>query len=88
MLVGVIFILGVGNFALHRAVFDCAHPILSHMPFWSSAKGRTCAFALEFGFLLGAMALAVYGVNAAIWLYGLYSLLNGLSGWMIMSGRI
>lgn len=84
----IIFVLGVANFALHRAVLESGHPLLEHMPKFVDALGGKLTFVAEFLVLLAAMLLAANGWPGLVWAYAAYTVLNALSVWMILTGRI
>ena len=52
------FLLGIANFALHKAVLESGHPLLGRMPFMNML-GPRASLAAEFLVLLGAMLLTV-----------------------------
>lgn len=83
-----IFILGVANFALHRAVIESGHPMLAQVPWFATERGRKIALAMEFLVLLAAMLLVANGWPNLAWGYLFYSMLNGISGWLILKGRV
>ena len=84
----IIFVLGIGNFALHRAVLESGHPLLGQMPGFVEMLGGRLTLVAEFLVLLAAMTLAANGWAGLVWAYAAYSVLNGLSAWLILSGRI
>ena len=84
----VIFLLGVGNFALHRAVLRSGHPLLGKVPRLLEALGGRLTLVVEFVVLLAAMLLAANGWPGLVWVYAGYSAFNVLSAWLILSGRI
>ena len=86
--VAVILILGVGNFALHRAVLESGHPMIGQMPGFVQTLGGRLSLVAEFLVLLAALLLAANGWPALAWAYLAYSALNGLAAWLILSGRI
>ena len=88
MSLGIIFVLGIVNFALHRAVLDSNHPLLDTLPASFRSGGGRFALAFEFVVLLTAMLLAGHGWSAAAWAYGFYSFLNGITAWLILNGRM
>ncbi|MFZ1743291.1 MAG: hypothetical protein WAT93_10575 [Pontixanthobacter sp.] len=88
MAIFIIFVLGIGNFALHRAVMESGHNVLRQIPWYASGKGRKLALMLEFAVLLAAMLLAADGSPGFAWGYLIYSAANGMSGWLILTGRI
>ncbi|WP_363321468.1 hypothetical protein [Novosphingobium sp.] len=88
MLFIVTFLLGVGNFALHRAVLDSGHPLLAQAPWLFQALGGRVSLAIEFTMLLTAMLMVAAGSTGWAWFYLGYSAINGLSAWLILSGRV
>lgn len=84
----VTFLMGIVNFALHRAVQDSGHPILHAMPRMGAPTGRRALLVMEFAVLLAALLL-VQLVNPG-WaiFYALYSVVNGIAAWLILSHRI
>ena len=81
------FLLGVGNFAVHKAVLESRHPMLAQMP-WMGMLGGRFSLALEFILLVGALLLAVTDNPGWGWAYLAYSALNGVAGWLILSRRV
>lgn len=88
MLVGIIFLLGIANFAAHKAVLESNHPLLQTLPESFRARGGRFSLVFEFLVLLVAMQLAGSGWDAAVWGYGIYSLLNGITAWLLLNRRI
>lgn len=84
----VIFLLGVANFALHGAVLKSGHPLLEQMPGFVQALGGRLTLLAEFLVLLAAMLLTANGWAGLVWAYAGYSVLNAMSAWLILSGRI
>ena len=81
-------LLGVGNFAMHKAVLESRHRILEQMPaILRSLGGRASLFA-EFVLLLGAMLLVAGGHTGWGLAYLAYTVLNGLSAWMILTRKM
>ena len=84
----VTFLMGVMNFAMHRAVQDSGHPMLSALPGFSGKAGRRGLLAFEFAVLLAAMLLAEnIGPGWAL-AYALYTSANALAAWLILSHRV
>nr|WP_298931811.1 hypothetical protein [uncultured Erythrobacter sp.] len=83
----VIFVLGIGNFALHRAVLDSEHPMLDAMPAFIHMMGGKLTLVAEFLVLMVAMLLAANGWPEMVWGYVAYSALNGGAAWLILSGK-
>ena len=84
----IMFVLGIGNFALHQAVLDSNHPLLSQMPSFVQVLGIRLTLIAEFLVLLAAMLLAANGWAGLVWAYAGYSALNAVSAWLVLSGRI
>ena len=81
------FLLGVGNFAMHKAVLESRHPMLAQMP-WMGLLGGRFSLALEFLLLVGALLLSASGHTGWGWAYLAYSALNAVSAWLILSRRV
>ncbi|MEM7701373.1 MAG: hypothetical protein AAF251_05500 [Pseudomonadota bacterium] len=86
-----IAILGVFNFALHRAVLDRGHLWIERtsdqMPPFLEALGGRLTFVAEFAVLLAAMLLAANGWPEMGWAYLAYSALNAMAAWLILRRR-
>lgn len=82
------FLLGIGNFALHRAVLESRHHLIEQMPRLLRALGGRASLLAEFVLLVGAMLLVADGHLGWGLAYFGYSMLNGLSSWLILSRRI
>lgn len=82
------FFLGIVNFALHKAVLESGHPLLGNMPWFFHMLNGRGSLVVEFLMLLGAM-LMVHNVSAA-WAIGyvIYTALNAISAWLILTGRV
>ena len=83
----VIFLLGIANFALHKAVLESGHPLLARMPFMNMLGARASLIA-EFIVLLGAMLLVGSGSVLWGWAYFGYTAFNALAAWLILTRRI
>ncbi len=84
----VIFVLGVVNFALNRAVFDSGHPLFARLPEASRVLGNRAALATEFVVLFFALLLSVRGWPGFVWAYLGYTGFNALAAWLIVGRRI
>ena len=80
-------LLGIGNFAMHKAVLESRHPLLAQMP-WMEMLGGRFSLALEFLLLVGALLLLASGHPGWAWAYFAYSALNAVSAWLILSRRV
>ena len=88
MAILIIFLLGVGNFALHRALLDSGHPLLAQMPWLTHALTRNLSLRVELLILVGGLLLVSRGLVWGALAYLCYSLLNAISAWLILSGRV
>jgi hypothetical protein len=82
----VTFLLGIGNFAMHKAVLHSLHSLMK-VPALARLGGPV-SLGLEFAMLLTVMLLVGFGYHGWAWAYAGYSLLNGLCAWLILSGRV
>jgi len=83
----IVFFLGIANFALHRAVLESGHPLVAAMPRAFQMLGGRMSLIVEFAMLLGAMWMVSAGSTGWAFAYILYSGVNGLAAWLILSGR-
>jgi hypothetical protein len=84
----IIFVLGVGNFALGRAVFASGHPLFARLPRPSQVLARRASLLTEFVVLYFALSLSVQGWPGFVWAYCGYTAVNGIAGWLILTGRV
>jgi hypothetical protein len=83
-----IFVLGIANFAMHKAVLESGHPMVGQMPPLVQRLGGRITLVAEFVLLLGAMLLVAAGFAGWGWGYLGYTLLNALAAWLILGRRI
>ena len=88
MLILALFLMGVGNFAVHKAVLESGHPMLDALPGFYRAGGGRVSLAFEFAILLVAMLVAANGYPGMAIAYGIYSLFNFGTAWLVLTGRI
>jgi hypothetical protein len=88
MAIVLIFLLGVGNFAMHKAVLESGHPLLGHVPWFMHLLGGRAGLITEFLLLLAALLLVAQGYSAWGWAYFGYSALNGVAAWLILTRRV
>jgi len=84
----IIFLLGIANFALHRAVLESRHPKLDEIGWFTRRFGKGTMLGVEFIVLLAALLMAANGWTKVAWAYLAYSLLNGAAAWLILSRRL
>lgn len=85
----ILFICGVINFACHKATMDSDHPVMeqTRKSMQKFAGGRG-SYILEFVILLSAMGFAEMGSAIAVPAYGIYTAINGLAAYLILSGKM
>lgn len=88
MAIVALFLLGIANFAMHKAVLESRHPLLGRTAWFVHMLGGRTSLAVEFLMLVGAMLMVDAGSLGWAWFYALYSLVNGLAAWLILSGRV
>lgn len=88
MAILITFLLGIGNFALHRAVMDSGHPLLARMPWFYHALGGRFTMVLEFLLLFAALMFAAQDNVSGPIAYVVYSVLNSFSAWLILTDRV
>ncbi len=88
MAILITFLLGVFNFALHRAVMDSGHALLGRMPWLAHSLGGRLTFIVEFVLLLAALLFAADNNVSGPIAYVVYSVLNSFSAWLILTDRV
>ena len=83
-----IFLLGIGNFTVHKAVLESRHPLLGQVPWFFHLLGGRFSMMVEFAMLLGALLMVQGGSPNWAWFYAGYSAINCLSAWLILTGRV
>lgn len=83
----IVFILGIANFAAHRAVLESGHPLIDAVPRAFQSLGGRGSLIVEFAMLLGALWMVSVGSTGWTIAYLCYTALNGLAAWLILSGR-
>jgi hypothetical protein len=84
----IVFLFGIANFAMHKAVLDSGHPMLAQLPSIFRSPGGRMSMIVEFLMLLGTMLVVANGSPMWALGYGAYSAMNGLSAWLILTRRI
>jgi hypothetical protein len=89
MLMLLCFVLGIANFAAHKAVVESGHPFVEDTKlYFGTHFGRYGSYAIEFVILTGSMLFSAQGYSIVAMLYVLYSGLNYLAAWMLLTGRV
>lgn len=81
------FLLGVINFALSKAVLESGHPLLGSTGSMRLFGGRV-GLAVEFILLAGSMIMVDSGAVGWAWAYGIYSLANATGAWLVLTRRV
>lgn len=84
----IVFLLGIGNFTLHKAVLASEHPLLGRVPWFFHLLGGKFSLSVEFLMLLGALLMVQQGAHGWTWFYAGYSGVNAVSAWLILTGRV
>ncbi|WP_086606866.1 hypothetical protein [Erythrobacter donghaensis] len=84
----IIFLMGIANFAINRAVFDSGHPLFVRLPQASQTLGSRAALVSEFVVLWVALLLSVRGWPIFAYFYGIYTIANGFAAWLILTRRL
>ncbi len=82
------FCLGIGNFALHRAVLESGHPWLTLSRWHKSSLLGRMSLSFEFVLLLAVMLLVSSGRTGWGIAYAFYSAMNAGAAWAILTRRI
>jgi len=92
MAIIVVFLLGIMNFAAHRAVLEVGHPLVESMPQAMRSLGRLLggrlSLVVEFVMLLGALWMVDAGSQGWALAYLGYTAMNALAAWLILGNRV
>ncbi|GGD62025.1 hypothetical protein GCM10011411_22840 [Aurantiacibacter arachoides] len=83
-----VFLLGVGNFTLHRAVMDGGRGLFAELPPTLVRRARIASLLTEFVLLCGALYAARAGHEPWLWAYAGYSLFNLVAAWLLIARKI
>lgn len=62
-----LFLLGIGNFAMHKAVLESGHALLGQVPWFFHLLGGRFSLLVEFLMLLGTMLMVAQGSAGWAW---------------------
>ena len=83
------FVLGVANFALHKAVVESRHPFVEDTKLYFGRHfGRSGSYVIEFVMLAAAMIFAASGSWVIVIFYTIYTLLNMLAAYLLLNGKV
>jgi hypothetical protein len=80
----IVFLMGIVNFAVHRAIAKRVAPRLPELGWFARPEGRRVAFVFEFAVLYFAMTMAAQGFVSAGWAYGAYTAFNAGGAWFLL----
>ena len=82
------FFMGIANFAMHKAVSESGHPFVEETKrYFSPYFSPYGSYAIELALLMGALWFANGGSWAVSLTYGVYTGINAVATWMLLSGR-
>ena len=88
MFILIIFICGIANFAMHKAMMESNHPMISEArTSFSKFLGPYGSYILEFIMLAAALIFANMGMLTAMIFYCVYTLANGAGAWVLFSNK-
>ena len=83
------FLMGVANFAMHKAVAESGHPFVEDTKlYFGKYFGRYASYGIELAMLTGAMLFAHEGSIVVAFVYWIYTGMNALATWLLMSGKV
>lgn len=82
------FIMGVANFAMHKAVAESGHPFVEDTKrYFGNHFSPYGSYAIELALLIGALWFANEGSMAVSLTYWAYTGINGIATWLLLSGK-
>ena len=82
------FLMGIANFAMHKAVAESGHPFVEDTKrYFGKHFGRYSSYGIELLMLIGAMLFAQDGSLIIAFIYWAYTGMNALATWLLLSGR-
>ncbi len=81
-----IFFCGIANFAMHKAMMESSHPMITEARAgFSKFLGPYGSYILEFIILALTMIFTNMGMVSAVIFYTIYTLANGAAAWVLFS---
>lgn len=82
------FLMGVANFAMHKAVAESGHPFVEDTKrYFGRHFSPYGSYGIELVLLIGAMWFAQQDSMVVALVYMAYTGMNGIATWLLMSGR-
>lgn len=84
----VCFLMGIANFAMHKAVAESGHPFVEDTKrYFGRYFGQNASYGIELVVLIAAMYFANEGSTLIALFYWIYTGFNGVATWLLLSGR-
>lgn len=81
--------MGIANFAMHKAVAESGHPFVEDTKrYFGRHFGQYGSYAIELVMLTGAMLFAYEESLIIAFIYWVYTGMNALATWLLLSGRV
>ena len=88
MYIFVIFLCGVANFAMHKAMLESNHPVIAEARgSFRKILGPYGSDMLEFFMLVSAMIFANMGMLSVVIFYFVYTLANCAAAWVLFFNK-
>ncbi|MGB5078896.1 MAG: hypothetical protein WBO17_15560 [Sphingorhabdus sp.] len=82
------FVMGVANFAMHKAVAESGHPFVEDTKlYFGRFMGPYASYAIELAILIAAMWFSNEGYALIAFFYWAYTGMNAVATWLLLSGR-
>ncbi len=84
----IVFLCGVGNFAMHKAMLESDHPLIAEARgSFRKALGPYGSYILEFLMLAAALIFANMDMLSAVIFYAVYTLANCAAALILFSNK-
>lgn len=81
----IVFLLGIANFAMHKAMLESRHPMVAEARASLGWLTRSpLSYALEFAILVAALGFARIEAPLIALFYGGYTAINALGAWFLL----
>lgn len=85
----IVFLCGVANFTMHKAVLESGHPFVEDTKrYFGGYLGGRAGYFLEFIALSGALIFAHAGSGLATLFYIAYTAMSAFAAWMLINRRL
>ncbi|MEO9601460.1 hypothetical protein [Parasphingorhabdus sp.] len=88
MYIFIVFICGIANFAMHKAMLESDHPIMAEARGgFRKVLGPYGSYILEFFMLVATMIFANMNMLTAVIFYFVYTLANCAAAWVLLFNK-